>query len=166
LEEHFDFSREGGGEIYAAGFSEVAKDGYIGFSCDYDRCDSPLYNGHCEGGYVEDFGLADNSEANEGTADEDFVSERVHDSAELACDAEFSCDSAVNHIRNACYDEKDKSDVKKVGEGARALVVEFGCVEKHNQEDYGQDEPAHSQDVRNVFQHRGNFTFERQRIQY
>ncbi len=85
-------------------------------------------------------------EADECTADEDFVGERVEHSAEFAGDVEFSGDGAVDDVCEA-------GDYKN-GEGGieeECPVVGAGGVKEHNEKQYGQDEPAKGQYVRNLF---------------
>lgn len=66
-------------------------------------------------GQVEEERFADDCKADECTADEDFVSEGVKHSSELACDAELSGDGAVGDIGKTCDEEDDECNVEEEG---------------------------------------------------
>ena len=81
LEEHFYFAGSDGAEVDAFGLGGVAKNGYVSFSANQDSGDTPADNVHISFGNGEEGGFADDGEADECAADEDFVGEGVEHTA-------------------------------------------------------------------------------------
>ena len=124
LQEHLEFSREGSCEVDAAGLRDVSQHGDVNFSEDDDAGDRVVYYSQCCRGQVKEFWLAYYGEAYEGSADEDFVGEGVHYSTKFAGDTQFSCDGAIDHIRQAGDNKNDEGDIQKIRVGS--LTVNAG----------------------------------------
>ena len=124
----------------------MAKNGNISLSANKDNGDTPADDVHISFGNGEEGGFADKCEADECAADEDFVGEGVEHTAEFAGDVEFSGDGAVDNIGKAGDNEDGEGGVE-----SEDSIVGPGDIEKHTEKEYGQDEPAKGQYVRNLF---------------
>ena len=147
LDKHFDFACSDGAKVDTFCLGEVSQDSYIALPENEDGGDGPTDN--VEGGrreVEEEFGLADDGEADKCAADEDFVNEGVEHPAEFAGDVESSCDGAVDDVGKAGDNEDYKSGIDERGfiEGVRG-------IEKHSEEVNGPDEPAKGKYVWNLF---------------
>jgi hypothetical protein len=147
LEEHFDFSGDCGGEVYAASFGEMTQDGDINFSENNNGSESPLNYGKDIRVKLEKRGSTDNRETNERAADKYFVGEGVDHSAELAGDTEATCDSAVDHIGQAGDYEQDEGDIE---EPPLLLRFEFRRPQNHCQDYDRKDKTATGKNIRQL----------------
>ncbi len=145
LEEHFYFPGHCCSKIYTARFCYMTQDGYVHFPQNYYCCVTPLNYSKSRTVKVEQCRLADEGETDKGSADQDFVGERVNHSAELAGDAEPACDGSIDHVGQACNYEQDEGNIE---EPPLLLGGNLRKPEYHYQYNDCQNEPAAGKNVR------------------
>ncbi len=113
LNKHFYFAGGRGGKVDAPGFGNVTQCGNVNFSKDENAGHRP--KDYFQGGFgqIKKLRLADYGETNKGAADQNFVSQRVHHSAELTGNIELAGYFAVNNIGKAGNDKKDEGNIQK-----------------------------------------------------
>jgi len=155
LDEHFDFAGGDGAEVDTFGLGGVPEDGYVALTDNQNGSDRAADNVKRVFGEIEeDGGLTNYREGNECAADEDFVYEGVEHTAEFGGDVKFSRDGAVDDVGEAGDDKDDEGSIEGI-----CFILGNGRIEEYSEEQYGQNEPAESKNVCNLFQHREKVTF-------